>query len=65
MTELRETGNFGGQDNWFIGQVKNLPPQESDNIQEYLENKITPLHSFKSDVLGFTPIDSSEPDSQI
>jgi hypothetical protein len=28
--KLFETGNFGGGEGWFSGQVKNLPPE---NIQ--------------------------------
>lgn len=28
--ELKATGNFGGGKDWFSGQVKNLPPQQTD-----------------------------------
>ena len=38
--ELRATGNFGGGENWFSKQAKNLPP----------------LQNFESDIMGMTPI---------
>lgn len=46
--QLLETGNFGGGKDWFSGQVRNLPPQQ------------TIVNTFESDVTGITPIDNSE-----
>jgi len=59
--DLMETSNFGGRDpdQWFSSQAKNLPPQQN------IENEMTPVNSFESNVLGVTLIDSSEPDWQI
>ena len=51
--ELKATGNFGGGEGWFSGQVKNLPPV----------NTVTPVNSFESDVTGVTPIDNSQVDN--
>ena len=50
--ELLETGNFGGGEGWFSGQVKNLPPEQ------------TAVNTFESDVTGMTPIDNSEFDNR-
>ena len=73
--ELLKTGNFGGGEGWFNGQVRNLPPQqtavnrfESDvtkitPISPMNENSspgFTPTSSFESDVMGITPIDKSQ-----
>jgi hypothetical protein len=70
-TELKATGNFGGREGWYSGQVKNLPPQqtavnkfESDvtgitPISPMNENSspgFTPTSTFESDVMGITPI---------
>ena len=76
--ELKTTHNFGGEEGWFSGQVKNLPPQqtavntfESDvtgitPISPMDENSspgFTPTSSFESDVMGITPIDNSQLDN--
>lgn len=53
---LLETGNLGGQTGWFSGKGKNLPPTKPN-----VDNEITPINSFESDVLGITPA----PDWQI
>lgn len=49
--ELKATGNFGGGKDWFSGQVRNLPPQQ------------TAANTFESDVTGMTPIDKSQSDN--
>ena len=51
LVDLSQTANFGGQDNWFSGTPKNMPPQ-----QEFVSN-FTPVNSFENDVLGITPVD--------
>ena len=76
--ELKTTHNFGGEEGWFSGQVKNLPPQqtavntfESDvtgitPISPMDENSspgFTPTSSFESDVMGITPINNSQLDN--
>lgn len=48
--DLEETHNFGGQDNWFSGQAKNLP------LQQNVENEMTPVNRFESDVMGISQV---------
>ena len=56
--ELKATGNFGGGKGWFSGQVKNLPPQQTEQ---------TAVNTFESDVMGITPVspmdENSSPDA--
>ena len=76
--ELLKTGNFGGGNGQFSGQVKNLPPQytavntfESNftgmpSISPMKENSspgFTPTSSLESDVMGISPIDKSQFDN--
>ena len=49
--ELLETHNFGGGEDWYSGQVKNLPPQQ------------TAVNTFESDVTGITPISPMDENS--
>jgi hypothetical protein len=46
--ELVKTGNFGGNEGWFSGQARNLPPQQ------------TAVNTFESDVMGISPINDSQ-----
>ena len=67
--ELKATGNFGGGEGWFSGQVQNLPPQQGsvDTLQQGSVDKPqqgsvdtshqTPVNTFESDITGITPID--------
>ena len=55
--DLMETGNFGGQDNWFSSTPKNMPPQQ-DFVSDF-----TPVNSFESDVMEITPISSMDENS--
>ena len=50
--ELESTGNFGGGEGWFSGQVKNLPPEQ-----------ITPVNTFESEVMEMTPMTSMDENS--
>jgi hypothetical protein len=74
---LKQTGNVGGGKEWFSGQIRNLPPQqtavntfESDvtgitPISPMNENSspgFTPTSTFESDVMGITLIDNSQLD---
>lgn len=65
IDDLKSTVNFGGQTGWFSGEAKNLPPNQSSSSQQNVGHEMTPLNSFESDVLEFTPMDSSAPDWQI
>ncbi len=49
LEDLRETANFGGQDNWFSTKPKNVPPQQP------FPSDFTPRNTFESDVMGITP----------
>lgn len=72
--ELIATSNFGGRDNWYSRQGKNLPPQQifgqSDEkglnpispITEDSSSGFTTKNSFENDVLGITPRDNSQSD---
>lgn len=42
-----------GQNGWFSGQVKNLPPNHSS--QQTISNEMTPVNTFESDVMGIMP----------
>lgn len=48
-----ETGNFGGQIGWFSGQGKNVSPKVKS--EQNVADKITPIDSFDSHVMGITP----------
>ena len=63
--ELLETGNFGGQLEWFSGQAKNLPPRSDLESEQNIEDQTTLINSFESDVTEITPLDSSSSDYQI
>ena len=63
--DLLETGNFGGQEGWFSGRARNLPPQNQSQQYSTNNNDTTPINSFESDVMGITPIDPSVSDYQI
>ena len=78
-TNLLKTGNFGGQEGWFSGQTRNLPPQqtavntfESDvtgmtpinSMNENSSPGLTPTTSFENDVMSISPIDKSQLDNQ-
>ena len=75
--ELKASGNFGGGEGWFSGQVKNLPPEQTElnkvetevteinpisPIDENSSLGFTPTSSFESDVTGTTPINDSQLD---
>ena len=77
--DLLKTGNFGGQEGWFSGRTRNLPPQqtavntfESDvtgmtpinSMNENSSPGLTPTTSFENDVMGISPIDKSQLDNQ-
>ena len=63
VDDLMKTGNFGGQDGWFSGHSKNLPPNQS--TQNVVDNEITPVSTFESDVMGITPAALSSPISEV
>jgi hypothetical protein len=56
-TELKATENFGGVKNYSSGQVRNLPPQQN------VKSDLPLVYTFKSDVMGITPIDNSQVDN--
>jgi hypothetical protein len=45
--------NFGGQEGWFSGQAKNLPPKVKS--EQNVADQMTPIDSFESHVMGMTP----------
>jgi len=56
LEDLSQTGNFGGQDQWF-GGAKNMSPQK-EFVSDF---DFTLRSSFESDVLGITAIDPDWP----
>lgn len=54
LEDLIQTGNLGGQDDWFSSIPKSLPPK-----QKFISD-FTPVHSFENDVLGISPISSMD-----
>jgi hypothetical protein len=57
LEDLSQTGNFGGQDNWFSSTPKNMPPQQK------LVSDFTPVNSFEKDIMGISPISSMDENS--
>jgi hypothetical protein len=60
------TGNFGGGKDWFSGQGKNLPPQQTlaDTFESAVRRTtpISPMDENSSPNQGFTPTNSFESD---
>lgn len=52
--ELKATGNFGGDKEWYSGQVKNLPLEQ-----------ITPVNTFESEVMKMTSMTSMDENSSL
>ncbi len=64
--ELQATGNFGGGENWYSRQVKNLPPKQTavNTFESDVTgiNLISPMDENSSPNPGFTPSSSFESD---